>query len=134
MQAITKAQILDYFNDIIEDPMLASMTNPRDLANPDSCLYQDGNGNHCLVGHWLNHYIGIDDEWMYSNIESKSADAAIEKAVEYDLIGDIEPKAIELLTQAQMLADAWHEQEGEREGILIAPTWGEVVSQLLIQE
>lgn len=128
MKAITKEQIVDYLMHIKNDPALSQTTNPREDMDANSCLYQDGHGNHCLVGHWLNHWIGVDDEWMENNIESKAADQAIQEARDHGLIDFIEQGAIDLLLAAQATADHW--TENEESGELIFATWGEAIDNI----
>jgi hypothetical protein len=128
---ITEKQVSDFLARIMLDETLGSKVNPRDTWEPMNCLYQDGQGNNCLVGYWLKHEVGVDDQWMDLYIESMSADAAIAILKREKVIDGISPYAVEILTNVQQYAD---EYRTDKDGKRIYTTWADAIRKTIEDE
>lgn len=122
---ITARNIVDFLEDVVANEHLKDKHNPREIPDFSACLYQDGKGNHCIVGHWLALNFNIDDEWMDENIEGKPADSAIEIATDEGLIDEnMTFQSIEILTDLQQCADHINADGSYT-------TWGEAAKEIL---
>jgi hypothetical protein len=125
MSNITREDIENFIGRIHSDPLLIKNSNPYDSSSPENqCLYQDGEGKHCIVGHWLHNEIGIDDEWMECNIEGKSASQAVELALDDGFIDEIDCDAVAVLEFLQQSADQWHVNEDNK---IVYTAWGDCI-------
>jgi hypothetical protein len=128
-ELVSYEEIVSFFKSIAYDESLATRRNPTDKDVKERCLYQDGQGNHCIVGHWLHHKMGVSDEWMGSNIEDKTAVDAVDAAIRQELMPEIDERALALLESAQDFADTLLNSS---DGKFLRRTWGEVVEALEI--
>jgi hypothetical protein len=128
-QSVTYEQVVNFFKRIASDEDLAGWRNATDPEEEERCLYQDGLGNHCIVGHWFHYEMGLSDEWMSRNIEDKTAINAVDVAIRQELIPYVDEPALALLERAQDFADNLiYSSNGE----FLRRTWGEVVEALEI--
>jgi hypothetical protein len=125
--SIKVADVVNFLIEIKKDPNLSTIKNPMSGPFSDECVYFDGVGQHCLVGHWIKENTDVKDEW-FEDAEGHSAQIVIDMLREQGIIDDIEKEAAELLTRSQELADArYYDAESKSEK---NRSWGKVVDDL----
>jgi hypothetical protein len=127
---ITEKDVWSFLHRVAEDDNLSKNVNPRDVEEPNLCLYSD-NGKHCLVGYWFANEVGVDDTF-FQHIEGAAADNAIATAIELGVIEAIEPLAVDTLTLVQEYADAFDREYDFTRGLtsVMPTTWGEAIAKI----
>jgi hypothetical protein len=130
----SREDVIEFLKEIRDTDWLSKNVNPAYGNDPLSCAYyREEDEEHCIAGHFLHYKMGVPN-LAFTDIENTGIGEAahalwLENFLEEDAI---EPEAMSILEEAQLLADNyWLGKEGE--DYPLRKTWGEVAEEILIQ-